>query len=120
MLQGEKECPYYMRTSSCKYATSCKFHHPDPTNALSKEAGSEHENGNTPQQNVQGPFQPSGPIWPDQRPLNEQHVPFLVPAPSYSAGMIPPQGMYLSPDWSGYHQVNIILIKIFLLLARLP
>ncbi|KAL6641650.1 hypothetical protein ACP70R_019831 [Stipagrostis hirtigluma subsp. patula] len=104
---GEKECPYYMRTGSCKYATNCKFHHPDPTNVSSKEPGLEHENGETPQQNVQGPCQPSAPIWPDHRPLSEQHVPFLAPAPSYGAGMIPPQGMYPSPDWSGYHQVPL-------------
>ncbi|XP_062202255.1 zinc finger CCCH domain-containing protein 65-like isoform X2 [Phragmites australis] len=104
---GEKECPYYMRTGSCKYATNCKFHHPDPTNVTSKEPVLEHENGETPQQNVQGPSQTRVPIWPDQRALNEQHVPFLAPAQSYSAGMIPPQGMYPSPDWSGYHQVPL-------------
>ncbi|CAL4907160.1 unnamed protein product [Urochloa decumbens] len=104
---GEKECPFYMRTGSCKFANNCKFHHPDPTNATSKEPVLEHENGDTPQQNVQGPSQPSVPIWPEQRALNEQHVPFLAPAPSYNAGMIPPQGMYPSPDWSGYHQVPV-------------
>ncbi|CAL5093991.1 unnamed protein product [Urochloa decumbens] len=104
---GEKECPFYMRTGSCKFANNCKFHHPDPTNATSKEPVLEHENGDTPQQNVQGPSQPSVPIWPEQRALNEQHVPFLAPAPSYNAGMIPPQGMYPSPEWSGYHQVPV-------------
>lgn len=110
MLQGEKECPYYMRTGSCKFATNCKFHHPDPTNASSKEPGLEHENGDVPLQNVQGSSQPSLQMWPDQRALNEQHVPFLAPAPSYSGGMVPPQGMYPSSDWSGYHQV-IVQIK---------
>ncbi|XP_062203601.1 zinc finger CCCH domain-containing protein 65-like isoform X2 [Phragmites australis] len=105
---GAKECPYYMRTGSCKYATNCKFHHPDPSNVQpSKEPALDHENGDTSQQNIQGPSQPSIPIWPDQRALNEQHVPFLAPAQSYSAGIIPPQGMYPSPDWSGYHQVTL-------------
>ncbi|NP_001140642.1 Zinc finger CCCH domain-containing protein 65 isoform 1 [Zea mays] len=104
---GEKECPYYMRTGSCKFATNCKFHHPDPTNASSKEPGLEHENGDVPLQNVQGSSQPSLQMWPDQRALNEQHVPFLAPAPSYSGGMVPPQGMYPSSDWSGYHQVPL-------------
>jgi len=107
ILQGEKECPFYMRTGSCKFATNCKFHHPDPSNVASKEPVLEHENGDNPQQSAQGPSQPSVPIWPEQRALNEQHVPFLAPAPSYSAGMIPPQGMYPSPDWTGYHQVNV-------------
>ncbi|GJN13264.1 hypothetical protein PR202_ga31616 [Eleusine coracana subsp. coracana] len=104
---GEKECPYYMRTGSCKYATNCKFHHPDPSNASSKEPVLEHENGDTPQQTVQGPSQTSVPIWPDQRAMNEQHVPFLAPAQSYNAGMMPPQGVYPSPDWSGFHQVPL-------------
>ncbi|KAG8093399.1 hypothetical protein GUJ93_ZPchr0012g18839 [Zizania palustris] len=71
---GEKECPYYMRTGSCKYATNCKFHHPDPSNVASKDR-LEHENG--------------------------------APSPSYSAGMLPPQGMYPSPEWNGYHQVPL-------------
>ncbi|WVZ89533.1 hypothetical protein U9M48_035917, partial [Paspalum notatum var. saurae] len=104
---SEKECPYYMRTGSCKFATNCKFHHPDPTNVPSKEPVLEHENGDTPQQSVQGPSQSSIQIWPDRRALNEQHVPFLAPAPSYSAGVVPPQGMYPSPEWSGYHQVSL-------------
>ncbi|KAK3136444.1 hypothetical protein QOZ80_5BG0434710 [Eleusine coracana subsp. coracana] len=104
---GEKECPYYMRTGSCKYATNCKFHHPDPSNTSSKEPVLEHENGDTPQQTVQGPSQTSVPIWPDQRAMNEHHVPFLAPAQSYNAGMMPPQGVYPSPDWSGFHQIPL-------------
>jgi len=104
---GKKECPYYMRTGSCKYSTNCKFHHPDPTNVSSKEPVLEHENADTPQQNFQGSSQTSVPIWSDQRAMNGQHVPFLAPAQSYSAGMIPLQGMYPSPEWSGYHQVPL-------------
>ncbi|KAL5206242.1 hypothetical protein ABZP36_034451 [Zizania latifolia] len=103
---GEKECPYYMRTGSCKYATNCKFHHPDPSNVASKDR-LEHENGDTPLQDVQGSSsQPNASIWPEQRTLNEHHVPFLAPSPSYSAGMLP-QGMYPSPEWNGYHQVPL-------------
>uniref|UniRef100_A0A0E0FBA3 C3H1-type domain-containing protein n=1 Tax=Oryza meridionalis TaxID=40149 RepID=A0A0E0FBA3_9ORYZ len=105
---GEKECPYYMRTGSCKYATNCKFHHPDPSNVASKDPQLEHENGDTPQQDVQGSSsQPNASIWPDQRTVNEHHVPFIAPSPSYSAGMLPPQGMYPPPEWNGYHQVPL-------------
>uniref|UniRef100_A0A0D9XYG6 C3H1-type domain-containing protein n=1 Tax=Leersia perrieri TaxID=77586 RepID=A0A0D9XYG6_9ORYZ len=105
---GEKECPYYMRTGSCKYATNCKFHHPDPSNVASKDPQLERENGDTPQQDVQGSSsQPNAPIWPDQKTVNEHHVPFLAPSPSYSAGMLPPQGMYHPPEWNGYHQVPL-------------
>nr|QEX51229.1 zinc finger CCCH domain-containing protein 65-like isoform X3 [Cymbidium ensifolium] len=27
---GEKNCPFYMRTGGCKFASRCWFHHPDP------------------------------------------------------------------------------------------
>ncbi|KAF0888103.1 hypothetical protein E2562_010809 [Oryza meyeriana var. granulata] len=105
---GEKECPYYMRTGSCKYATNCKFHHPDPSNVGSKDPQLEHENGDTSQKDVQGSSsQPNASIWPDQRTVNEHHVPFIAPSPSYSAGMLPPQGMYPPPEWNGYHQVPL-------------
>nr|BAK01716.1 predicted protein [Hordeum vulgare subsp. vulgare] len=105
---GGKECPYYMRTGSCKFATNCRFHHPDPTNVVSRDPLLEHENGDIPQQNVQASSQLNVPLWSaDQRALNEHRVPSLAPAPSYSAGMIPPRGMYPSSEWSGYHQVPL-------------
>uniref|UniRef100_A0ACD6AP79 Uncharacterized protein n=1 Tax=Avena sativa TaxID=4498 RepID=A0ACD6AP79_AVESA len=103
-----------MRTGSCKFATNCRFHHPDPTNVVSRDSVLGHENGDIPQQNVQGSSQLNVQIWPaDQRALNEHHAPFLAPTSSYSMGMIPPQGMvppqgmYPSPEWSGYHQVPL-------------
>uniref|UniRef100_A0A453K612 C3H1-type domain-containing protein n=1 Tax=Aegilops tauschii subsp. strangulata TaxID=200361 RepID=A0A453K612_AEGTS len=105
---GGKECPYYMRIGSCKFATNCRFHHPDPTNVVSRDPVLEHENGDIPQQNVQASSQLNVPVWSaDQRALNEHCAPFLAPASSYSAGMIPPRGMYPSPEWSGYHQGSI-------------
>lgn len=27
---GEKECSYYMKTTQCKFGSTCKFHHPQP------------------------------------------------------------------------------------------
>lgn len=27
-VQDEKECAYYLRTGTCKYGTTCKYHHP--------------------------------------------------------------------------------------------
>ncbi|VAI15264.1 unnamed protein product [Triticum turgidum subsp. durum] len=108
ILQGGKECPYYMRIGSCKFATNCRFHHPDPSNVVSRDPMLEHENGDIPQQNVQASSQLNVPVWSaDQRALNEHCAPFLAPASSYSAGMIPPRGMYPSPEWSGYHQVPL-------------
>lgn len=34
-LQGEKDCAYYVQTGSCKYGSTCRFHHPQPTTAES-------------------------------------------------------------------------------------
>ena len=30
LLQGEKECSYYVKTGLCKFGETCKFHHPQP------------------------------------------------------------------------------------------
>ncbi|XP_048443765.1 zinc finger CCCH domain-containing protein 43 isoform X45 [Pyrus x bretschneideri] len=42
---GEKDCPYYMRTGTCKYETNCKFNHPDPTAAGESRPQSTYGNG---------------------------------------------------------------------------
>lgn len=31
--QGEKECSYYMKTGHCKFGVTCKFHHPQVSDA---------------------------------------------------------------------------------------
>ncbi|KAK6130465.1 hypothetical protein DH2020_035803 [Rehmannia glutinosa] len=30
LLQGEKECSYYVKTGQCKFGVTCKYHHPQP------------------------------------------------------------------------------------------
>ncbi|PIM98273.1 hypothetical protein CDL12_29248 [Handroanthus impetiginosus] len=30
LLQGEKECSYFIMTGQCKFGVMCKFHHPQP------------------------------------------------------------------------------------------
>ncbi|KAL8167197.1 hypothetical protein V2J09_008696 [Rumex salicifolius] len=32
VMQGEKECSYYMKTGLCKFSMTCKFHHPQLAN----------------------------------------------------------------------------------------
>lgn len=32
LLQGEKPCPFYLRTGTCRFGVSCRFHHPQPDN----------------------------------------------------------------------------------------
>ncbi|KAM7512543.1 hypothetical protein LguiB_011418 [Lonicera macranthoides] len=38
-MEGEKECPFYMRNGSCGYGASCRFHHPDPTTVGGADTG---------------------------------------------------------------------------------
>ncbi|GAA0157192.1 RNA metabolism protein [Lithospermum erythrorhizon] len=34
--EGAVNCPYYMKTGTCKYGTTCKFDHPPPAEVMSK------------------------------------------------------------------------------------
>jgi hypothetical protein len=40
LLQNEKECAYYLKTGQCKYANTCKFHHPELFNVVPSSRGS--------------------------------------------------------------------------------
>lgn len=40
LWQGAVHCPYYMKTGSCKYGSTCKFDHPTPGEVMAK-AGSQ-------------------------------------------------------------------------------
>lgn len=39
-LQNELECVYYLRTGQCKFGSTCKFHHPQPSNMMVSYRGS--------------------------------------------------------------------------------
>lgn len=36
LLQGALNCPYYMKTGTCKYGATCKFDHPPPGEVMAK------------------------------------------------------------------------------------
>ncbi|XP_028101421.1 zinc finger CCCH domain-containing protein ZFN-like isoform X3 [Camellia sinensis] len=38
--QNETECAYYLRTGQCKFGSTCKFHHPQPSNMMVSLRGS--------------------------------------------------------------------------------
>lgn len=38
--QNEMECAYYMRNGQCKFGSTCKFHHPQPSNMMVSLRGS--------------------------------------------------------------------------------
>ncbi|GFP96366.1 zinc finger CCCH domain-containing protein 43 [Phtheirospermum japonicum] len=50
-LNGEKEFSYCMRTGTCKYGISCRFHHPEPTTVGGADSPSGYGNdGSIPSQ----------------------------------------------------------------------
>lgn len=94
--QGEKECPYYMRTGSCKYGANCRFNHPDPTAVGGSDNASGFGNGGSA---ALGALQSSLTSWSSPRTLNET-APFvpMVLSPTH------PQ----SPEWNGYQVLHIL------------
>ncbi|GFP85052.1 zinc finger CCCH domain-containing protein 43 [Phtheirospermum japonicum] len=67
--KGEKECPYYMRTGTCKYGISCRFHHPEPTTVGGADSPSGYGNdGSIPSQLVSSSSISS---WSSPRAFNE-------------------------------------------------
>lgn len=94
LLQGERECPYYMRNGSCKYASNCRFNHPDPTAAGGSDPASAFGNGGPA--SLQGVPQSTVAPWSAPRSLNETplYVPMMIP-PSQG---VPSQ----NTEWNGY------------------
>lgn len=94
LLQGERECPYYMRNGSCKYASNCRFNHPDPTAAGGSDPASAFGNGGPA--SLQGAPQSTVAPWSAPRSLNETplYVPMMIP-PSQG---VPSQ----NTEWNGY------------------
>ena len=102
LLQGERECPYYMRNGSCKYGSNCRFNHPDPTAAGGSDPPSGFDNGGPA--SLQGGSQSSS--WSAPRSLSETplYVPMMMP-PSQG---VPPQ----NTEWNGYQVFYSSLAKI--------
>lgn len=88
LLQGEKPCPYYLRTGTCRFGVACKFHHPQPDNRYSTaygmssfpSAGLQYASGLT-MMSTYGTL--------PRRQVPQSYVPIMV---SPSQGLLPPQG----------------------------
>ncbi|XP_077250631.1 zinc finger CCCH domain-containing protein 67-like isoform X2 [Tasmannia lanceolata] len=92
--KGEKECHYYMRTGSCKFATNCRFHHPDPTSVGGSDTHSEYNNG------VSFPLEEHVMSRPSHESSSER-VSFPDIHRSYVPTMFsPPQGVHPSEEWN--------------------
>lgn len=116
MLQGEKECSYYLKTGQCKFGVTCKFHHPQPDGIQMAAPAPGPLQAPTIYPAVQSPPVPSSQQyavvasnWPVARPtmLPGSYIPG-----TYSPMLLPP-GMLPFQGWSPY-QVRIVLFTYFL------
>ena len=104
LLQGEKECSYYVKTGLCKFGETCKFHHPQPDSIQLSTPGPAALPAPVPAHTlyptVQSPSVPSSQQYglivarPPLLPSSYIHGP-------YSPVLIPP-GMVPFPGWSHY------------------
>ena len=111
IIQGEKDCQYYMQTGSCKFAATCKFNHPEPAgiNALMTVTGSSAYPSNVsagaPSPH---PFPTGVASWSLPR---AQYVPssrFQRPS-NFTPLIVQPQNMVSVPGWSPY-QVSYAML----------
>jgi hypothetical protein len=109
-IQEEKDCAYYMRTGSCKYGVTCKFHHPQPAamGALVSMSGSSlyatpaTQSSSTPQ-----PYPAGLPSWPIAA-----RAPYLQVPSTFAPVLVPPlQGVVSMTGWNTYQVSMLILHK---------
>jgi hypothetical protein len=91
---GGQECSYYMQTGSCKYGSSCKFHHPDPTAAIESETQTPYKYNNNGGSHSLQNAPHTLPSWQSSRPTNET-TPYNMYPPTQS--LRPP-----ARDWTSY------------------
>lgn len=98
-LQNEMECAYYLRTGQCKFGSTCKFHHPQPTNMMVSMRGS------PVYTTVHSPTTPGQQSYPGGV-TNWSRASFIPSprwqGPSSYAPLILPQGVVSVPGWNTY------------------
>ncbi|CAN6585489.1 unnamed protein product [Malus baccata var. baccata] len=97
---GEKDCPYYMRTGTCKYETNCKFNHPDPTAAGESRPQSAYGNGRPA--SLQG-LPKSQDIYSETTEWNGYQAPAYLPHRGMPAPPPPPYVMNNSVTETNYY-----------------
>lgn len=102
-MQGEKECMYFMRTGTCKYAATCRFNHPDPTSTDGGDRDKlkppvEYSNSSS---RLESPPPPSPPQFPASA------IPWSSPAEAMMYSSSPTQSP--KPEWNNGYQVCIIM-----------
>ena len=99
-LQNEIECAYYLRTGQCKFGSTCKFHHPQPTNMMVPLRGS------PIYPTVSSPTTPGQQSYPGGLATTWSRASFITSprwqAPSSYTPLILPQGVVSVPGWNAY------------------
>lgn len=91
-----------MRTGSCKYATNCKFHHPDPTAiGACPPASGYHQGGGSFPVHPAGTSQPPASSWPVQITSNDSGG-SIEASPPFLPVILPPHPVLPIPGWNGY------------------
>lgn len=109
-LQNELECVYYLRTGQCKFGSTCKFHHPQPSNMMVSYRGSPIY----PIGAATSPSQQSYPGGITSWPLSRAS---FIPSPRWQgpsnyAPLILPQGVLSVQGWNSYNvRFHIIIIS---------
>lgn len=100
-MQNEKECAYYLRTGLCKFGNTCKFHHPEPSNAMISIRDSPvYPPVNSPATPGQPSYAGGLANWPLTRAS-------FIPSPRWQgpssyAQLILPQGLVQVSSWNPY------------------
>ncbi|GMP67948.1 hypothetical protein CsSME_00027741 [Camellia sinensis var. sinensis] len=100
-LQNETECAYYLRTGQCKFGSTCKFHHPPPSNMMVSLRGSPvYPSAHSPTTADQQSYPGGIANWPLSRAS-------FIPSPRWQGPssygpMILPQGVVSVPGWNAY------------------
>lgn len=98
-MQNEAPCAYYIRTGQCKFGSTCKFHHPQPTNMMVSLSGS------PVYPTVQSPTTPGQQSYPGGV-TNWSRASFIPSprwqGPSSYAPLILPPGVVSVPGWNAY------------------
>lgn len=111
MIQGEKECSYYMRTGQCKFGLTCRFNHPVPLAVQGPPQPQQQQPQPQPQLQTIYPT-----LQPQSIPSSQQYGlvltrPSLLPGSylqsPYGPPMVLPPGMVPYSGWNPYQVIYI-------------
>ena len=112
LLQSEKECAYYLRTGQCKFGSTCKFHHPQPSTMMVAVRGSGYSPGQSATSPGQHAYQGAVTSWPLSRSASFIASPRWPGHSSYAQVLVPP-GLVQVPGWNPYTVCSMTSFLLF-------